>query len=97
MTVKRKSQKTYSVLFYRQKIEKICCKHVWGSIESRQEAKSPITSQLEIATANRNLDLAKCLLKENVFRKVGNIFQNKNKNIPKQTLKISQPKKAANL
>jgi len=28
---------------------------VWGSIESRQEAKSPITSQLEIATANRNL------------------------------------------
>ena len=70
MTVKRKSQKTYS---------------------------RPITSQLEIATANRNLHLAQCLLKENVFRKVGNIFQNKNKNIPKQTLKTSQPKKAANL
>ena len=66
---------------------------MWGSIESRQEAKRPITSLLEIATANRNLHLAK----ENVFRKVGNIFQNKNKNIPKQTLKTSQPKKAANL
>ena len=55
MTVKRGTQKTYSRLFYRQKIEKICRKHVWGSIESRQEAKRPITALLEIATANRNL------------------------------------------
>ena len=49
---------------------KKCCEHVRNSVESRQEAYRPITFQLKIATANRNLHLAQCLLKENVFRKL---------------------------
>ena len=48
MTVKRKSQKTYSVLFYRQKIEKFCRKHVRGSVESRQEARDQSRPSLKL-------------------------------------------------
>ena len=94
---KKETPKDLLVVVLLLKDWKECCEHVRNSVESRQEAHRPITFQLKIATANKNLHLAQCLLKENVFRKVGNIFQNKNKNIPKQTLKTSQPKKAANL
>jgi hypothetical protein len=46
--VKRKSQKTYSRLFYRQKIEKFCRKHVRGSVKSRQEARDQSRPSLKL-------------------------------------------------
>ena len=67
---KKETPKDLLVVVLLSKDWKECCEHVRNSVESRQEAHRPITFQLKIATANRNLHLAQCLLKENVFRKL---------------------------
>ena len=101
---KKETPKDLLVVVLLSKDWKECCEHVRNSVESRQEAHRPITFQLKIATANRNLHLAQCLLKENVFRKLEisskiriRTFQSKHQRYRNKKKKSCKPVREANL